>query len=245
MQQIFIDNNSICDNTITVRGDDARHLINVVRIKSGEQIRVSTSSEDNYLCEVDTIDDGVLTLKIIEEVMTTELPCKIRLYQAIPKGDRLETVIEKCTELGASQIIPVEMERCVVRLDEKKKEKKLLRYNNIAESAAQQSKRSYVPTVGPFMTFEEAVYDSDSDDIMRIVPYENKNGMADTERALADIDKYRDIAIFIGPEGGFAPREIEALKDSYIISLGRRILRTDTAAITTVATIMIELEKTI
>ena len=244
MQQIFIDNNSIMDGVITVDGDDARHLINVVRIKSGEQIRVSTSNEDSYLCEVDTTDNGVLTLKIIEEVMTTELPCRIRLYQAIPKGDRMETVIEKCTELGVSQIIPVEMERCVVRLDDKKKEKKLKRYQNIAEAAAQQSKRSHIPSVSPVMTFEEAVADSDADDIMRIVPYENKNGMTDTAAALDDISKFKDIAIFIGPEGGFAPHEIEALKDSYVISLGRRILRTDTAAIATVAMIMLQIEQT-
>ena len=241
MQQIFIDNNSIRDGVITVGGDDARHLINVVRIRKGERIRVSTSGEESFLCEVDAMDDGVLTLKIIEEVMTTELPCKLRLYQAIPKGDRMETIIEKCTELGASQIIPVEMERCVVRLDDKKKEKKLKRYQSIAEAAAQQAKRSVVPTIKPVMTFAEAVRDSDN--IMRIVPYENKNGMSDTAKALQGIGNCEDIAIFIGPEGGFAPHEIEALKDSYIISLGRRILRTDTAAITTVAMIMLEIEK--
>ena len=246
MQQIFIDNNNIVDGTINVTGDDANHLINAVRIKAGEQIRVSTSSEDSYLCEVDATSDGVLTLRVIDELLSTELPSKITLYQAIPKGDRMETIIEKCTELGVNCIVPVEMERCIVKLDNKKKAKRLERYERIAESAAQQSKRSCIPFVGEFMTFGEAVRDSESDGVLRIVPYENKNGMVETANVLTEINDYKEIAVFIGPEGGFAAHEIEALQagdNTRVISLGKRILRTDTAAITTVAMLMLELEQ--
>ncbi len=246
MQQIFIDNNDIVDDTITVTGDDANHLINAVRIKSGEQIRVSTSSEESYLCEVDTTSEGVLVLKVTDTLLSTELSSRITLYQAIPKGDRMETILEKCTELGAYRIVPVEMERCVVKLDDKKKAKRLERYERIAESAAQQSKRSCIPSVGPFMTLDEAIKESESADILRIVPYENKNGMTDTVNVLNEVKNYKEIAVFIGPEGGFAPHEIEALQvgeNTKLISLGKRILRTDTAAITMVAALMIELEK--
>lgn len=243
MQQIFINESQIENGMINVTDSDAKHLVKVCRIKPGEQVRVSTSSDESYLCEVKDVGDDRLILRIIEEVMTTELPCRLRLYQALPKGDRMETVIEKCTELGVGEIIPVEMQRCIVRLDDKKKKKRVDRYIKIAESSAKQAKRSLVPYVRPFMSFEEALNDSTSPDILRIVPYENKNGMESTKIALSKLKDYKDVAIFIGPEGGFAPEEIEALYGSEIISLGGRILRTDTAAITTVAMLMLELEK--
>lgn len=243
MQQIFIDNNQIEDNMIKVNGSDANHLVKACRIKKGEKIRVSTSAEESYLCEVEYVDNDELTLKVIDDLLTTELPCKISLYQAVPKGDRMETIIEKCTELGVSSIIPVEMKRCVVKLDDKKKAKKVDRYERIAEAAAMQSKRSCIPFIYDFMTFDEAVKESTSPDILRLVPYENKNGMEATANALKKLSDYKEVAIFIGPEGGFAPEEIEALKESEIISLGKRILRTDTAAITTVALTMLEVEK--
>ena len=242
MQQIFIDNNQIEDNTIKVIGSDANHLVKVCRIKTGEKIRVSTSSEDSYLCEVETADNESLTLKVIDELLSTELPCKINLYQAVPKGDRMETIIEKCTELGVHSITPVEMERCVVKLDDNKKAKRVDRYKRIAEAAAMQSKRSLIPFVCDFMTFDEAASATSSPDILRLVPYENKNGMEATVNALKKLSDYKELAIFIGPEGGFAPEEIEALDGSEIISLGKRILRTDTAAIATVALTMLEVE---
>ncbi|MCR4611303.1 MAG: RsmE family RNA methyltransferase, partial [Lachnospiraceae bacterium] len=178
MQQIFINEQNV-DGKIRVVGDDARHLIKVCRIKMGEKIRVSTSGDENYLCEAESIDDDTLVLNIIEEVPTTELPCTIKLYQALPKGDRMETIIEKCTELGVSEVIPVEMKYCVVKLDDKKKAKKVERYQNIARSAAQQSKRSVIPTISNVISFKEAVADAAESDII-VVPYENKNGMKET-----------------------------------------------------------------
>lgn len=244
MQQIFINNDKIKDNIICVEGDDAKHLIKVCRIKVGESIRVSTSDEENYLCKVSKVDENLLELDIVENVATTELPCRIKLYQAIPKGDRMETIIEKCTELGVSNIVPVEMKYCVVRLDDKKKKKKISRYQSIAESAAKQSKRSVIPGIETVMTFKEALDNSIDSDII-VVPYENKNGMQSTKDALAKIKPGMTISVFIGPEGGFSPEEIEALEkldNSEVISLGKRILRTDTAAITSVSMIMLEVE---
>lgn len=242
MQQIFINSDKVNDNSIIVEGEDAKHLIKACRIKVGEKIRVSTSNEENYLCEVSNVEETRLNLSIIESVPTTELPCKIKLYQAIPKGDRMETIIEKCTELGVSEITPVEMKYCVVKLDDKKKKKRITRYQSIANAAAMQSKRSVIPTINQVMSFDEAVADARTSDII-IVPYENKNGMIATENALSKIKEGQTISIFIGPEGGFATEEIEALSDCEIISLGKRILRTDTAAITTLAMLMMEIER--
>lgn len=244
MQQIFINNNQIKDNYITVTGNDFKHLTKVCRINLGEDIRVSTSDEDNYLCKVRSVSEDELVLNIIEEVPTTELPCRIRLFQALPKGDRMETIIEKCVELGVLEIIPVEMKHCVVKLDDKKKAKKKLRYQSIAESAAKQSKRSSVPLVGDVIPFTEAIEQAKQSDII-IVPYENKNGMKDTVDVLSDISPDSEVSIFIGPEGGFVSEEIEALEEldnSRIVSLGKRILRTDTAAITAVAMVMLRIE---
>ena len=245
MQQIFVNSNRIIDNRICVEGNDAKHLIKVCRIQIGEEVRVSTSDEENYLCKVSNVEENQLELSIVEKVATTELPCRIRLYQAIPKGDRMETIIEKCTELGVFEIIPVEMKYCVVKLDDKKKVKKTIRYQSIAESAAKQSKRSIIPRVKQVMTFKEAIADSSDSDII-IVPYENKNGMKSRNDVLNILNLNQTISVFIGPEGGFDSGEIEALEkldNSEIISLGKRILRTDTAAITTVAMVMLEVER--
>nr|MCR4611352.1 16S rRNA (uracil(1498)-N(3))-methyltransferase [Lachnospiraceae bacterium] len=192
-----------------------------------------------------SIDDDTLILNIIEEVPTTELPCTIKLYQALPKGDRMETIIEKCTELGVSEVIPVEMKYCVVKLDDKKKAKKVERYQNIARSAAQQSKRSVIPTISNVISFKEAVADAAESDII-VVPYENKNGMKETVNVLSSLKSDDVISVFIGPEGGFAAEEIEsleALDKSFVISLGKRILRTDTAAITSLSMIMLQTEQ--
>jgi len=172
MQQIFVNEQPI-DNSFNITGDDLHHLVRVVRIKKGEIVRVSTSEGVNYLCEVDVANDKELTLNIKEEVPSTELPNKIYLFQAIPKSDKMELIIEKCVELGAYEIIPVEMKNCIVKLDDKKKKSKLSRYQTIAETAAKQSKRSIVPMVHDFMTYKEAFEYAKSLDIV-LLPYESK-----------------------------------------------------------------------
>ena len=242
MQQIFVNDNPV-DNTFTILGDDLHHLSKVVRIKNGEQIRVSTSFGDNYLCEISDISSDRIIATIKEPVSSTELSNKIYLFQALPKGDKMETIIEKCVELGVYEIIPVEMKNCIVKLDDKKKKTRLQRYQTIALTAAKQSKRSIIPKVSDVMGFKEALEYGKKLDLL-LLPYESKNGMKDTFEVLNSIKKGQSIGVFIGPEGGFDSAEIEAAKDSCsIVSLGRRILRTETAAICTLSMLMLKCEE--
>lgn len=242
MQQIFLENIAE-DGIFHVTGPEAHHLIKVVRIRTGEKIRVTDMGGKSFLCQVIDIFDKELDVSIIEELSSTELPNKIYLFQAIPKGDRMESIIEKCVELGVYEIIPVTMKNCIVKLDDKKKKSRVERYQAIAKSAAEQSKRSIIPSVHEVMTFKEALDYAKSFDI-RLLPYECKNGMSDTYKALSTIKKGDSIAVFIGPEGGFDQSEIDMVADEVtLISLGSRILRTDTAAICTLSMLMLKCEE--
>ncbi|QFJ55741.1 RsmE family RNA methyltransferase [Pseudobutyrivibrio xylanivorans] len=242
MQQVFV-NESPVDGKFNITGNDAHHLTKVVRLRPGERIRVSVSDGSNYICEVTDYVDKDLVVNVVEEVPSTELPNRIYLFQAIPKGDRMETIIEKCVELGVFEIIPVEMKNCIVKLDDKKKKSKVERYQSIAKSAAEQSKRSIIPNVHAVMSFKEAFEYAKSLDVI-LLPFESKNGMQDTYDMLDSLEKGQSIGVFIGPEGGFAPSEIEMVQDSVkLISLGHRILRTDTAAICSLAMLMLKCEE--
>ena len=242
MQQIFINQSVKEQETFTVAGDDARHLSQVLRMRAGETLRVSTQAGDNYLCKIIALNKTEVTLRVLEKMASTELEKRIYLFQAIPKGDRMETVIEKAVELGVYEIIPVEMKYCVVKLDDKKKASRLKRYQSIAEAAAKQSKRSSIPQIHDFMTYAEAVAYARQCDVC-IVPYECAEGMEATKRVLTKMADASSISIMIGPEGGFADEEIEAVReDMDVISLGSRILRTDTAAITTMSMVMLAIE---
>lgn len=241
MQQIFVNEGPVNDSFV-ITGDDMHHLVRVVRLKRGEVIRVSSADGLNYLCEVSDITSDELIAKVKEEVPSTELSNKIYLFQALPKGDKMETIIEKCVELGVHEIIPVQMKNCIVKLDDKKKKSKLTRYQTVAETAAKQSKRSIIPKVADFMNFKDAFEYAKSLDIL-LLPYESKNGMKDTFDALDSIKEGQSIGVFIGPEGGFDSSEIELVRESCrIISLGRRILRTETAAICTLSMLMLKSE---
>ena len=241
MQQVFVNEGPVNDSFV-ITGDDMHHLVRVVRLKRGEVIRVSSADGLNYLCEVSDITSDELIAEVKEEVPSTELSNKIYLFQALPKGDKMETIIEKCVELGVHEIIPVQMKNCIVKLDDKKKKSKLTRYQTVAETAAKQSKRSIIPKVADFMSFKEAFEYAKSLDIL-LLPYESKNGMKDTFDALDSIKDGMSIGVFIGPEGGFDSSEIELVKDDVrIISLGRRILRTETAAICTLSMLMLKSE---
>lgn len=243
MYQFFVEDHQIGADTICITGSDVNHIKNVLRMKPGERVRISNQGGRDFLCSVDTLSDQEIVLRIEKrDIPNTELPTKIYLFQGIPKGERMETVIEKAVELGVHEIIPVAMKYCVVKLDEKKAEKKIRRWQEIAHSAAKQSKRSMVPTVHPLMSFREAaVYAMQCE--RRIVPYENEEGMTATRRVLENLADVDSISVFVGPEGGFAEEEIDLLrKDAQIVSLGRRILRTDTASITTLSMLMLELE---
>ena len=242
MQQIFL-NQSPADGMFFIDGEDAHHLGKVVRIKAGEKIRVSTAAEENFICEIENVSDSSISARVLEEAAGTELDGRIYLYQALPKGDRMETVIEKCVELGVYEIIPVEMDNCVVKLDDKKKASKLKRYQTIADTAAKQSKRSIQPVVAEVMNFKMAVEDAKSKADVLLFPYECANGMEATIEALESISKDSKIAIFVGPEGGFSTKEATMAQECMkVISLGKRILRTDTAAIHSVGLVMNRME---
>ncbi len=243
MQQVFVNADRKTEDHITITGNDARHLSKVVRLRIGEKLRVSTSEGESFLCETESIDEDRVTVRVLEAVAETELPNKIYLFQAIPKGSRFETVIEKTVELGVFEIIPVAMKHCVVKWDDKKSEAKVRRLQAIAESAAKQSKRSRIPEVKSVMSYREALsYAKSVADVM-LFPYENKDGMEATEAALNKVTPGNSVSIFIGPEGGFSDEEYDLAKESMdVISLGERILRTDTAAIVAVAMVMLNAE---
>ena len=201
-------------------------------MKIGDSLFISCDGV-SHLCEIESINDGYLTAAITEEnCQNTDLPINIILFQGLPKSDKMELIIQKAVELGVNSIVPVEMNRCVVRLEEKRKRLKLERWQSISQSAAKQSKRSSIPEVCEILSFKEAMKKASELDLF-LVPYESKNGMADTENALKQIKSKMTVGILIGPEGGFEPFEIENAKEAgaKIISLGKRILRTETAAI--------------
>ncbi len=240
MYHFFVEQNQIKDSRIHVGGTDYNHIKNVIRLKNGDNVLISVKnnltddySSGNYMCSLDEYTDNEAVFDIIEKnVADTELPCRVIIYQGLPKSDKLELIIQKAVELGASQIVPVAMKRSVVKLDDKKAASKLARWNAISESAAKQSKRSVIPQVGPVMSYKEALKDAAKCDIC-FVPYENENGMKETRRLVDTIKPQDSVAVFIGPEGGFEEDEIAAARElgMHTITLGKRILRTETAGI--------------
>lgn len=246
MFNFFADKNVRKDNCYFISGSDYNHIKNVLRMNEGDTFLVSDDGK-SHLCEIDCFEGECVVAKIIEEdFQDTNLPAKIYLFQGLPKSDKLELIIQKAVELGVEEIIPVEMNRCVVKLDDKKKKTKVQRWQAIAESAAKQSKRTSIPVVSDVLTFKKAVEKASTMDCF-IVPYENKDGMTATKEALAQIKKGSTVGIMIGPEGGFEESEIESavLSGGKPISLGKRILRTETAAITAVAMCMLYIEMNI
>lgn len=243
MYQFFVEKEQIGREFVTITGKDVKHIKNVLRMKPGEKIRVSNQQGKDLYCAITELGEEFVQADILkEEAASTELSSKIYLFQGLPKGDRMETVIEKAVELGVYEIIPVAMKYCVVKLDEKKAAARVKRYQAMAEAAAKQSKRSIVPKIHPVMTYKEAVSYAKNCDV-RLVPYENEAGMKGTKQAISAIKEGQSISIIIGPEGGFAEEEINLVReDMQVISLGRRILRTDTAGITLMSMLMMELE---
>ena len=216
----------------TITGADFNHIKNVLRMKEGDTFLVSYEGK-SHLCTLSEILFDCVIADIIEEnYRETELPIKLYLFQGLPKADKMELIIQKCAELGVFEIIPTEMNRCVVKLDDKKKKAKRERWQSISESAAKQSKRNVIPEICDVLSFKDALKKAEELDML-LVPYENKDGMKATKDALLKIKSGMSVGIFVGPEGGFEEFEVEdAIKMGGIpVSLGKRILRTETAAI--------------
>ena len=236
---------NIAEHRVYITGQDVNHIKNVLRMKTGEEIAVS-NGEDNreYRCGIIALGEDMVTceLRFIKED-AVELPSRIYLFQGLPKSEKMELIIQKAVELGAYAIIPVAAKRCVVKLDEKKSKNKVLRWQQIAQSAAEQSRRAVIPLVGDVMGFDEAMKMASSMDV-RIIPYELAEGMEKTKGIIESIKPGQDIAVFIGPEGGFDDGEIDRALKAGIepVTLGRRILRTETAGFTVISWIMYKLE---
>ncbi len=198
----------------------------------------------SYFGIIDNITDTEVWVNIEEEdTVGTELGSKIYLFQGLPKGDKMELIIQKAVELGVYEIIPVAMKNCVVKLDDKKSASKIKRWQAISESAAKQSKRTVIPEVTMPLSWKLALERAKELDIV-LVPYENERGMEATREIMQSIKQGQSIGIFVGPEGGFAPEEIGNLATGFHrISLGRRILRTETAGLATLSMLVFCLDE--
>nr|WP_330391816.1 16S rRNA (uracil(1498)-N(3))-methyltransferase [Butyrivibrio proteoclasticus] len=232
---------------VEITGKDFNHIANVLRMKVGEQFSVSIRGDEDgkeIFYEIENINDnGVIGKLCFIEEGSQELPSKIYLFQGLPKVDKMELIIQKAVELGAFEIVPMATKRCVVKLDEKKSQSKIKRWQAIAEAAAKQSKRAIIPNVHMPMTMKEAVqYAKDMD--IKLIPYENAEHMDETKKLIEGIKPGENIAVFIGPEGGFSDEEVELCKANDIkpITLGKRILRTETAGFTIISWLMYHLE---
>lgn len=246
MFNFFVEDNSRNGNCYYIEGHDFNHIKNVLRMHVGDTILVSENGM-SHLCEIKSLDVDTCVAEITEEnFQNTDLPVEIHLFQALPKGDKMEFIIQKTVELGVDKIHPVEMKRCVVKLDDKKKKSKVQRWQSISESAAKQSKRCKIPEIGDVLSFKQAMEKAKEMDLF-LVPFESKRGMLDTKDALAEIKSGMKIGIIIGPEGGFEDKEVEDAISvgGKTVSLGSRILRTETAAMTAVGMVMLHVEMNI
>lgn len=243
MYNFFVDPCARMGGSFRISGKDHNHICNVLRMQIGDTFLVSCEGISS-LCRLDCIEEEAVVAEIVEEdYRNTELPVRFYLFQGLPKGDKLELIIQKTVELGVAGIIPVEMSRCVMKLDEKKKKARRERWQSIAESAAKQSKRNVIPEVSEVMTYKQAMGKAAEMDLF-LVPYENERGMVATREALSRIQHGMSVGILVGPEGGFDEKEVELARQAgaVVISLGSRILRAETAAVTAVGMGMLHVE---
>lgn len=244
MHHFFVTPEQVREDNIIIEGSDVNHIKNVLRMKVGEELEISDGDNKKYLCEIASMSsDEVCAMIKTELKVDTELPSKIYLFQGLPKSDKMELIVQKAVELGVYEIIPVATKRAVVKLDDKKASKKIERWQAIAESGAKQSGRNVIPEVKNVMAFKEAVQYAKSLDIL-LVPYELAEGMSETKALISTIQPGQSIGFFIGPEGGFETSEVEyAIENgAKAITLGKRILRTETAGLTTLSILMYHLE---
>lgn len=246
MHHFFVEPSQISENRICVTGSDVNHIRNVLRIRPGEEVLVSDGLGTDYICRTEELKEDRVELQILEiSEEGTELPAEIWLFQGLPKSDKMELIIQKAVELGAAGIVPVATCNAVVKLDAKKAEAKTKRWQTIAESAAKQSKRSRIPQVKLPVRMKEAFEMLEREGFtLRMIPYEREEGMEGTRKVIGEVKPGEKIAVFIGPEGGFTGEEIRQAMDYQVqpISLGKRILRTETAGLSVLSLLMLKLE---
>ncbi len=246
MYHFFVETEAITKTEIHISGKDVNHIKNVLRLQPGEEISVSCNgSEMEYRCSIDCYTEDTVCCKILFcKESGVELPSKVYLFQGLPKADKMEWIVQKAVELGVYEIIPVSCKRSIVKFDAKKATAKRTRWQGISEAAAKQSQRAVIPKVCDCMTMKEAIAYAKSQTAVGIIPYELAEGMEATHTFFDALEKDRSIAVFIGPEGGFETSEITAASEAGIlpISLGKRILRTETAGLVVLSWIAYRLE---
>lgn len=245
MYQFFVEPSQILDKKVIITGSDVNHIKNVLRLRIGEEIAVKNGvDEKEYRCGIDEFaqDQVICSLRFVREE-GVELPSKIYLFQGLPKADKMELIVQKAVELGVYEVIPLAVKRCVVKLDEKKAQAKANRWQGIADAAAKQCKRGRIPEVKAPMTMKAAAAYAEQMDV-KLLPYELAEDMSHTKEIIEGIMPGQSVAVFIGPEGGFEESEVEEALAAGIepVTLGKRILRTETAGLTVLSWLMYHLE---
>lgn len=241
MPKFFFDKTDLVHGQIQLHGENEKHIKTVLRAKEGEALTLCDGEGTDYQCRISSLADGVQLEVLSQAPCETEPKTKITLYQGLPKADKMELIIQKCVELGVERIVAVSTERAIVKLD-KKEGKRLERWQKIAEAAAKQSGRGRIPEVfGQVLKFRDAVAEARELDAA-IIPYEREEQLG--LRSFVQSFQGERIGIFIGPEGGFAEEEIALAQENGItpITLGKRILRTETAGMITAAILLYELD---
>lgn len=244
MRRFFVQPEQIEESVIHITGGDVNHISHVLRMGPGDKLVAGAPDGKEYACYIEEITEREVTAHIMYvQDSQAELPSKIYLFQGLPKSDKMEWIIQKAVELGVYEVIPMETMRTVVKLDEKKAAKKTQRWQQIAEGAAKQSGRGFVPRIHPICSFEKAL-ERGSACPVKWIPYERAQGMDATRRRIRELRPGQSVAVFIGPEGGFDEREIQKAEElGYApITLGRRILRTETAGLALLSVLMFHLD---
>lgn len=241
MHRFFINKENINGKKIIIKGEDVRHIANVLRLRTGNKAVLCDGEGKDYTVSIINIDKNSVITEILNiEKSVGEIDLDITIYQGMPKSTKMDLVIQKCTELGANKVVPIASERTVVKLISKNDEiRKINRWQKVAAEAAKQSNRGKVPTICMPMSFENAVKDSLNKDLT-LIPYEGEK-ITSLKEILSN-EKPKNIGIFIGPEGGFADKEVQLAIDNKAktVTLGKRILRTETAALMTLSCILYE-----
>ena len=246
MHRFFVEESAMGEDSITITGGDVNHIKNVLRMSVGDKICVINGQNNKeYYCEITAVGNDAVDTRICEiRESDQELGNEIVLFQGLPKSDKMELIIQKAVELGVHTIVPVSTDRTVVKLDAKKETNKRKRWMSISESAAKQSGRLRIPEVTPVVSYREALEMAKKMDV-RLIPYELAEGMEKTRELMSSIQPGQSVAVFIGPEGGFESSEIEKAMEigAWPITLGKRILRTETAGLVTLAMLVYNLER--
>ena len=251
MPKFFVENNQIKNDTIYIKNQDVNHIKKVLRKNIEDEITIcNENTKQDYLCKIKNIEENEITCKIIKELETNvESNIEVSIFQGLPKADKMELIIQKSVELGVHDITPIEMKRCVVKLKEKDKKKKIERWQKISEVAAKQCGRNYIPKINNIENLKEISEKIKDYDAVLVAYEEEKENTLKNELKLLKKDNKENnkkikIAIVIGPEGGMDKEEINTLEKNgaKIITLGKRILRTETVDLNILSIIMYELE---